>query len=124
MATAESPIHDDVKQAVVDGTELDTILNFRPLRNTARVRRNLVSTEAVEILGRGGKFEDVQALVAGTRGQKVFEDGDIEAGKWSVGLVQGLINDTPSCGELMPHIIAEAEEVIRGRLTGCVINFM
>lgn len=116
MATAESPIHEDVKQAIVEGSELDTILNFRPLRNTVRVRKNKVSTEAVEILNNGGKFEDVQHLVAGARGRKVFEDGDIEAGQWTVGMVQGIINDIPTNEELINRIITDATEIIQNRL--------
>ena len=87
LATQEAPVHDNVKQAIVEGSELDTILNFRPLRNTVRVRKNAVSTEAVDILAKGGEFKDVQHLVAGARGRKVFEDGDIEAGQWTVGMV-------------------------------------
>ena len=120
MATAESPIHQDVKQAIVDGSELDTILNFRPLRNTVRVRKNQVSTEAVEILNKGGKFEDVQHLVAGARGRKVFEEGDIEAGQWTVGMVQGIINDIPTNEELVNRIITEATEIIQNRLANMV----
>ncbi len=120
MATAESPIHQDVKQAIVDGSELDTILNFRPLRNTVRVRKNQVSTEAVEILNKGGKFEDVQHLVAGARGRKVFEEGDIEAGQWTVGMVQGIINDIPTNEELVNRIITEATDIIQNRLANMV----
>ncbi|WP_101652564.1 NAD(P)H-dependent flavin oxidoreductase [Brevibacterium ihuae] len=120
LATQEAPVHDNVKQAIVDGSELDTILNFRPLRNTVRVRKNAVSSEAVDILNKGGEFKDVQHLVAGARGRKVFEDGDIEAGQWTVGMVQGLITDVPSCAELITRIVKDAEEIITGRLTGMV----
>ncbi|MCX0276781.1 nitronate monooxygenase family protein [Brevibacterium sp. CS2] len=120
LATQEAPVHDNVKQAIVEGSELDTILNFRPLRNTVRVRKNAVSTEAVDILAKGGEFKDVQHLVAGARGRKVFEDGDIEAGQWTVGMVQGLITDVPSCDELITRIIRDAEQIITGRLADMV----
>lgn len=120
MATVESPIHEAVKQAIVDGTELDTILNFRPLRNTVRVRKNAVSTESVEILNQGGKFEDVQHLVSGARGRKVFEDGDIEAGQWTVGMVQGIINDIPTSHDLVQRIVADATDIIQNRLAGMI----
>ena len=50
MCTVESAIHQNVKEAIVAGSELDTELIFRPLRNTARVASNAVSREVVEIL--------------------------------------------------------------------------
>lgn len=116
MCTAESCIHDDVKQAIVAGDERDTELIFRPLRNTARVASNTVSREVVDILANGGEFPDVQELVAGARGRKVFDDGDLEAGIWSVGTAMGLIDDVPSAGELVSRIVDEADELISGRL--------
>jgi nitronate monooxygenase len=120
MCTVESCIHDNVKQAIVDGTELDTELIFRPLRNTARVASNTVSREVVEILNQGGQFDAVKDLVAGSRGRRVFDEGDLEAGIWSVGTVMGLIHDIPTCGELVSRMVTEAEEIITGRLLGMV----
>ncbi len=94
-----------MKEAIVAGSELDTEMIFRPLRNTARVASNAVSREVVEILNRGGQFEDVKDLVAGSRGVKVYEVGDLDAGIWSVGTAMGLINDIPTCGELVSRIV-------------------
>ncbi|MEU8242990.1 nitronate monooxygenase [Actinoplanes missouriensis] len=116
MCTAESPIHDKVKQAIVDGDERGTQLIFRQLRNTARVAGNAVSREVVEILQDGGTFPDIKSLVAGSRGRKVFEEGDLDAGIWTVGMVQGLIHDVPTCGELIDRIVTEAVELIDNRL--------
>ncbi|WP_063041532.1 NAD(P)H-dependent flavin oxidoreductase [Nocardia pseudovaccinii] len=113
MCTVESPIHPKIKEQIVEASELDTQLIFRQLRNTMRAAKNSVSEEVVDILGRGGRFKDVQELVAGTRGRKVYENGDPEAGIWTVGMVQGLINDVPSAGELVARIAAEAETVLR-----------
>ncbi len=119
LCTVESPIHDNVKQQIVANSELDTELMFRPLRNTARVASNEVSREVVRILEQeGGEFADVQALVAGARGREVYEQGDPERGVWSVGLVQGLIHDVPTVAELVERMIAEADELVRGRLAG------
>ena len=120
MCTVESCIHDNVKQAIVDGTELDTELIFRPLRNTARVASNTVSREVVEILNKGGLFDEVKDLVAGTRGRRVFDEGDLDAGIWSVGTVMGLIHDIPTCAELVSRMVTEAEDIITGRLAGMV----
>ncbi|OFB36775.1 nitronate monooxygenase [Mycolicibacterium sp. (ex Dasyatis americana)] len=112
MCTAESAIHQKVKEAIVAGTELDTELIFRSLGNTARVASNAVSREVVQILKDGGQFEDVKDLVAGKRGVKVYEIGDLDAGIWSVGTSMGLINDIPTCGELVSRIISGAEDII------------
>jgi nitronate monooxygenase len=120
MCTVESAIHQNVKEAIVAGSELDTELIFRPLRNTARVASNAVSREVVEILNRGGQFDEVKDLVAGKRGVKVYEVGDLDAGIWSVGTSMGLINDIPTCGELVARIVEEAEELITGRLADMV----
>ncbi|MCV7315067.1 nitronate monooxygenase [Mycolicibacillus parakoreensis] len=118
MCTVESCIHQNVKEAIVAGTELDTELIFRPLRNTARVASNAVSREVVEILDKGGQFPEVQELVSGQRGKRVFDDGDLDAGIWSVGTVMGLIDDIPTVGELVSRIVGEAEDLISGRLAG------
>lgn len=117
LCTAESPVHRRVKEQIVAHTEQDTELLFRPLRNTARVASNTVSRKVVEILDEGGGFPDVRDLVAGTRGRRVFEDGDLEAGIWSAGLAQGLIDDIPTVREVVERIVGEAEELITGRLT-------
>jgi nitronate monooxygenase len=120
LCTRESPIHERIKQAIVAGSELDTELIFRPLRNTSRVASNSVSRKTVDILAAGGTFADVQYLVNGERGRTVYETGDPEAGVWSVGLVQGLIEDAPSATELVQRIVAEAESVITRHLAGLV----
>ena len=116
MCTEESPIHRNIKEAIVAASEVDTELIFRSLRNTARVARNSISQEVVEILSSGGKFEDVRDLVAGVRGRAVFDSGDPEAGIWTAGTVQGLIHDIPTVGELVERIVTEAEALIAGLL--------
>lgn len=113
MCSTESPIADEVKKRIVDADERDTNLIFRTLRNTARVAKNSVSDEVVQILADGGAFEDVRDLVAGARGRTVFDAGDIEAGIWSVGMVQGLIHDVPDAGEIVTRVVSQAESVIR-----------
>jgi nitronate monooxygenase len=121
MCTAESPIDERIKQRIVEASELDTRLIFRSLHNTARVADNAVSREVVDILAKGGTFGDVAALVAGSRGRRVYEEGDPDAGVWTVGLVQGLIHDVPTCAELVGRIVTEAAELIRERLGDALV---
>jgi nitronate monooxygenase len=120
MCTVESCIHQNVKEAIVATDERGTELIFRSLHNTARVASNAVSREVVEILKKGGQFEDVKDLVAGVRGRRVFDEGDLDAGIWTAGTVMGLIHDIPTCDELISRIVGEAEEIITGRLAGMV----
>jgi NAD(P)H-dependent flavin oxidoreductase YrpB (nitropropane dioxygenase family) len=116
MCTVESPIHQAIKERIVQGDERQTDLIFRSYRNTARVARNAVSQEVLQLEREGRPFEDMAPLVAGARGRKVFEDGDPDAGIWTAGLVQGLINDVPTCAELVERIVLGANEIITGRL--------
>lgn len=120
MCTEESPIHRGIKERIVEADERDTDLIFRTLRNTARVARNAVSREVVEIESRGATFDDIRDLVAGTRGRKVFETGDPDHGIWSAGMCQALIHDIPTVAELVERIVREAEEIVSGRLAGMI----
>jgi nitronate monooxygenase len=118
MCTVESPVHQSVKEQIVAGDERSTQLIFRTLRNTARVARNAISEQVVEIERAGGGFDQIKELVAGSRGRVVFEQGDTDHGIWTAGQVQGVINDIPTCKELVERMISEAHEIIDGRLAG------
>jgi nitronate monooxygenase len=109
-----------VKKALVEATELDTRLVMRALRNTERVLKNKGVDQLIEIeREKGGalKIADIHDQVAGVY-PKVMVDGDMEAGAWSCGMVVGLINDVPTVKELIDRIMADAEAIIRQRLTG------
>ena len=120
MATKEAPCHERVKEAIINATELDTRLVMRPLRNTERVLNNSAVEKLLEKekeLGSNIKFEDIMDAVAGVY-PKVMLDGEMEAGAWSCGMVVGLINDIPSCKELIDGIMDEADTLITKRLEG------
>jgi nitronate monooxygenase len=116
MCTAESPIHERIKAQIVANDERSTSLIFRGFRNTARVVKNSVSDEVLEIEARGGAFEDVRELVSGARGSRVYETGDPEHGIWWAGMVQGLIDDVPTVHELVARMVDDARTIITGRL--------
>lgn len=118
IATKEAPVHENVKQAILQATELDTRLVMRPLRNTERVLNNeaverILATEKAR--GDALKFEDIIDEVAGVY-PKIMQEGDMEIGAWSCGMVAGLINDIPACDELVSRIIQEANDIINQRL--------
>ena len=118
IATREAPVHDNVKQAIVNATELDTRLIMRSLRNTERVMNNAAVERLLakeKELGDRLRFEDIIEEVAGVY-PRIMQQGDMDAGAWSCGMVAGLIHDIPSVGELVDRIMAEADAIIRQRL--------
>lgn len=117
-ATREAPLHENIKQALVNGTERDTNLIFRSLRNTARVLKNTISDEVVATERRPGgcEFADIRPLVAGARGRAALEAGDINGGIITAGMVMGLIDDIPTCAELLERMVRECrQELDRAR---------
>jgi len=119
IATQEAPVHDNVKQAIVNASELDTRLIMRGLRNTERVLNNAAVEKIIEIENSKGDevgIEDIAQLVGGVY-PKIMREGDLDAGAWSCGMVAGLIHDIPTCQELIDRIMGEAQATIRDRLS-------
>jgi len=118
IATQEAPVHEKVKQAIVAASELDTRLVMRPLRNTERVLTNAAVERLLRKereLGASIKFEDIIDEVAGVY-PRIMQNGDMEAGAWSCGMVAGLIHDVPTVKQLIDNIMAQAEQIIGERL--------
>jgi nitronate monooxygenase len=116
--TREAPIHDNIKQALMGATERDTKLIFRTLRNTGRVLKNKISEEVVATENRPGgcEFKDIQPLVSGARGRQALESGDVDAGLVWGGLCVGLIDDIPTCAELLDRMVRECREHLAAAL--------
>ncbi|MCA0245823.1 MAG: nitronate monooxygenase, partial [Proteobacteria bacterium] len=120
MATKEAPIHQNVKEKIVSSDERNTALILRTMRNTSRVYGNSVAKKAIEMEGEGKTIQEIGPYVAGAKGKVVYETGDLEHGIWSAGTCMGLINDIPTCKELVERIVSEAEEMIRGKLAKAI----
>jgi nitronate monooxygenase len=115
MCTKEAPVHDNIKQALVNASERDTVLMFRSLHNTARVLKNAVSQRVVALGRRPGgvEFDELRPLVVGTRGREALRAGAVDDGVVSAGMVVGLIDDVPSCAELIERIVQECRQRLR-----------
>lgn len=120
MATQEAPVHPNIKEKMVNASELDTTLIFRTLRNTARMFTNSVSEKVVSMEAEGKKIDEIGPVASGQRGKLVYEEGDSEAGVWSAGMCIGLVDDVPTVKELVDRIVGEAEELINQRLKSIV----
>ncbi|GMG92402.1 nitronate monooxygenase [Cupriavidus sp. TKC] len=112
--TKEAPIHDNIKQALVNGSERDTALIFRTLKNTARVFRNAIAEEVVSMERRPGGcvFDDIRPLVTGTRGRAALQSGEVDNGVVSAGQCIGLIDDIPTCAELISRMVSDCQNRI------------
>jgi NAD(P)H-dependent flavin oxidoreductase YrpB (nitropropane dioxygenase family) len=118
-ATREAPIHDAIKAALVGASERDTRLIFRSMQNTARVLRNAISEEVVSMERRPGgtTFEEIRPLVAGARGRAALEAGQVNGGVITAGQSVGLVDDVPTCAELLERMVTEAREHIAAAAT-------
>ena len=123
MATKEAGVHQNVKDKMTEADELSTNLMFRTMHNTARVFKNSVSNEVVEIESTGkATFEDVKDLVAGQRGRVVFEEGDLEHGIWSAGISVARVKDIPTCEEMVSRLVTDAKNIIDDRLQSVKVS--
>jgi len=120
LATQEAPIHDGIKEKIVEMDENQTQLIFRSYRNTARVYKNAVAMKVAEIEAAGGGFDQVHEYVSGTNQDKAWTTGDIEAGMVTTGQAGALVDDVPTCKDLVRSIVDDAERIITQRLANMV----
>jgi len=121
VATKEAPVHENVKQALVNHGERDTRLIMRTLRNTERALHNQTVDKVLDIERQGDtKIEDIAPFVSGLVGKEMLEDGDMEKGVLSAGQSMGLVRDIPTCRELLDRIMAQAEALIKEKFTQAI----
>lgn len=116
MATQEAPIHQGIKDKIVEMDETQTQLIFRSYRNTARVYRNSIAEKVAEIEAAGGGFEEVHQYVSGANQEIAWTTGDIEAGMVTTGLSGAFVRDVPTCQEVIDRIVAEAKDILTQRV--------
>jgi len=120
MVTQEAPIHDGIKQKIVEMDENQTRLIFRSYQNTARVYRNSVADKVAEIEAAGGDFGQVHSYVSGENQEKAWTTGDIDAGMVTAGMSGAFVNDIPPCKDMVAKVVHDAETIIKHRLAGIV----
>ena len=116
IATKKALAHDNVKAALVSANELRTRLIIRTLGSTERVLTNAAVEEIHAIERDKGTVTTIDDIIRGGAGNNcVLQNGEMDAGAWSCGMIAGLIHDIPTCKELIDRIMAEAEVIISGR---------
>jgi nitronate monooxygenase len=116
LATKEAPIHDSIKQQILQADENATKLIFRPLRNTLRIFDNSVAKQILEMEAAGKGIDEIGPVASGQKGRIVFEQGAREAGIWAAGISIGLVHDVPTVAELISRMVREASAIIKERL--------
>jgi nitronate monooxygenase len=116
LVTKEAPVHDNIKKAIINANETDTILLLRSLRNTMRVLKNEHAKRIYELEEKKVPFEELSPLLSGLRGKEAFENGDISSSLIACGQIAGLIKDIPSVADLIDNIIGEAKRIFKNLL--------
>jgi nitronate monooxygenase len=117
MLTKECPVHDNLKQALLQATELDTMLIMRSLGATHRVWNNSAAKKCAEKEASAADLAEILSIVAGDNARKMYREGDLDAGVISIGQGIGLIHEIPTVKDLLDRIMGQAEETLR-RLAG------
>lgn len=125
LASVESPLHPNFKQAIVASDGHDTMLTEIPdiASGTvwpgamSRSRRNafIERWAGREWALRQNQMEVMTAVTAARRA------GDVNEAPLSMGQDAGLINDIPPAGEIVRRIAQEAEAILISRLPGLVV---
>ncbi len=116
MATKECPAHPKFKEWLLQAVETDTVVIQRSIRIPARCLRNEASTKALDMENRGAPLEELLTVTGGGNEQKVYFQGELDAGIAECGQVIGFIHDIPTVKELMESLVNGAEEIIRKKL--------
>jgi len=110
LLTDECPIHDNLKQALLEARETDTALALRTLGNTHRVWKNRAAEAVLELEARNAGLEAILKAASGEKDKLMYEKGDIQAGTISTGQGVGLCHDIKPVKVLVQDIIQEAKQ--------------
>ena len=117
LVTQECPIHDNVKQALITATELDTLPILGSLHNTIRAWKNAASLQVADIEAKQGDMWEILPLVAGTETKRMIQDGDIDAGVIACSQSIGIVSQVKPVADVISGMVREAAE-LRDRIGG------
>ena len=117
LATTECPIHDNLKQALVSATEIDTMPILGSLQNTIRAWKNTAALKVAELESQHAELEEILSVVAGTATKRMYEDGDLNAGVTPCSQGVGIVREIRPVADIIEGMVREATEIL-GRLSG------
>ena len=115
LVTTECPIHDNLKQALVSATEVDTLPILGSLRNTVRAWKNAAALRVAELESLQADLGEILSVVAGTATKRMYEEGDLNAGVIPCSQSIGIVHEIRPVANVIEGIVQEAAEIL-GRL--------
>ena len=114
LATKEAPIHEKLKEALINASELDTMLVMRSIGATHRVWNNTAANKVAELEANQAGLPEILNIAAGEKARKMYNEGDLDAGIISCGQGIGMVHDIPTLKDLFERIMGEAGEIAKG----------
>ena len=112
IVTKESPAHPNVKKKIIESKAEDTVVTGNITGLPVRCIRNKMAEQFLH-MEQTGKSKMEMALFGSGKMKLAFVDGDAEEGSVMAGQVIGMVNDEPTCQELIQRIIREFEDTVR-----------
>ncbi len=113
MLTDECWAHPQIKERLLQATELDTVLVARSIQNASRVIKNQAAMRALEMEQRNATLEELRTVINSEAGLKALQEGDAEGGIIACGQVIGLIDDLKSVQAVIDEIVEGAQAIYR-----------
>lgn len=120
MATKECPVHPKFKEWLVRAAETDVVVTQRSIRTPSRGLKNAATQKVLELESKGATLEEILKVTSGVNSEKVYYEGELDAGIAECGQSVGLVHDIPTVKEVINRIISGAEEIIKKKLMGMV----
>ena len=115
LACKESPVHANVKEAILKARASDTMIVKAFLGIGERVLRNEMAEKVRAMEEQGAGLDELKEFIVGERARKSWNEGDLDYGILAMGQAIGLITEINSVREVIDAIVKGAEE-IRTRL--------
>lgn len=113
ICTRESPVPANVKEVYLRADEMSTMITGHLTGVRARCLRNRLTDSFLELEAQQALLERHVMLGTSTL-RKAMVEGDAEWGGMGAGQGVALIDDIPSCAELIEQIVSVAEQVLHG----------
>lgn len=111
LASAEAPVHENYKRAVVKAGDRATIITGRALGRPVRCLTNKLTKTLTRYEAEGRDPEEFESLAVGGLRRAVYE-GDLETGSLMAGQVAGLIREIRPVAEIIRDMVKGAAEIL------------